>query len=133
MNSRSEYNRCALPRMMCKLGDQSFKKNEEEMHNDLAREENQVKKIREMKKERNRERADISRIHGAAPGPKRRKITEEKYETEQKRETERVEKSEQEKRKESEPITPDNKKKRKLAHDIREMFEKQDIFIECQT
>ena len=47
LNSRSEYNRCAVPRMTCKLGDKSFKKNEEEINRDLEREENQVRKIRE--------------------------------------------------------------------------------------
>ena len=47
LNSRSEFNRCALPRMMCKLGDRTFKKNEA----DMAREEIQVSKIRELKKE----------------------------------------------------------------------------------
>ena len=57
LNSRSEYNRCALPRMMCKLGDQTFKKNEVEMQTELAREETQVKQIRELKKVRNKERA----------------------------------------------------------------------------
>ena len=79
--------------MMCKLGDQSFKKNEEEMMTELAREENQVKKIREMRKERNKDRADTNRIHGAAPGAKRRKINEEEYETEKKKDPERLEKN----------------------------------------
>ena len=42
LNSRSEFNRCALPRMMCKLGDKTFKKNEEEIETDLAKEEEKV-------------------------------------------------------------------------------------------
>ena len=54
LNSRSEFNRCAVPRLMCKLGDKTFKKNELEIEQDMAREENQVSKIRELVKERNK-------------------------------------------------------------------------------
>ena len=55
LNSRSEFNRCALPRMMCKLDDKTFKKNELEIETDMAREEMQVSKIRDLIKERNME------------------------------------------------------------------------------
>ena len=116
LNSRSEYNRCAVPRMMCKLGDQSFKKNEQEIEKDLHREENQVRKIREMVKERNKKRAEIHRIHGAAPGAKRRKINENRYEVEQEK-RENLEMHEPQKRKEETP--PTESKKRRLNQDIR--------------
>jgi hypothetical protein len=39
------------------MGDKSFKKNEEEIEQDLAREEKQVSKIRDLVKERNKIRA----------------------------------------------------------------------------
>ena len=42
--------------MMCKLGDKTFKKNEQEIESDMAREESQVNKIRELIKERNKKR-----------------------------------------------------------------------------
>ena len=61
LNSRSEFNRCAVPRMMCKLGDKTFKKNEQEIESDMAREEAQVNKIRELIKERNKKRGQAQR------------------------------------------------------------------------
>ena len=69
LNSRSEYNRCAVPRLTCKLGDKEFKEFEKEVQTDLAREEKQISKIREMIKERNRNRNQTK-----APPAKRRKI-----------------------------------------------------------
>ena len=80
LNSRSEYNRCAVPRIICKLGDKTFKKNEQEMNRDLEREELQVQKIRELKKERNRLRGESNRLHAKAPVPKRRKMESGEYE-----------------------------------------------------
>ena len=44
LNSRSEYNRCAVPRLMCKLGDKAYKRYEKEMEKDLAKEEEQMPK-----------------------------------------------------------------------------------------
>ena len=38
LNSRSEYNRCAVPRLMCKLGDSAYKKFEKETAIEVARE-----------------------------------------------------------------------------------------------
>ena len=125
MNSRSEFNRCALPRMMCKLGDKTFKKNEEEIETDLAKEEEQVRKIRGLRKERNKLRADTHRIHGAAPGAKRRKLEEEEYATEKDTtKTERMEKTTSSKRKDDddEPAQP-NKKKMRPNRDIKEMLQ----------
>ena len=46
MNSRSEYNRCAIPRLSCKLGDKEYKAYEKEVQTDLQKEEHQVSKIR---------------------------------------------------------------------------------------
>ena len=126
MNSRSKYNRCALPRMMCKLGDKTFKKNEEEIENDLAKEEEQVRKIRGLRKERNKERADIHRIHGAAPGAKRRKLEEDEYETEKdKTQDEKMEKTNPTKRKDDDDEPAQNaKKKMRPNQNIKEMLER---------
>ena len=125
LNSRSEFNRCAVPRMMCKLGDKSFKKNEQEIEKDLAREEAQVTRIRELVKERNKNRGETSRIHGKAPGAKRRKIDNEKFETGQEKHG-GIERQEPEKRKEmeeNENMGPENKK-RKVSQDIRSIIQK---------
>ena len=65
--------------MMCKLGDKTFKKNEQEIERDMEREETQVGKIRELIKKRNKERGERSRIHQKAPGAKRRKLEDESY------------------------------------------------------
>ena len=78
LNSRSEFNRCPLPRMMCKLGDKTFKKNEAKLETDMAREEIQVSKIRDLIKERNRQRAETNRIKQKPPAAKRRKLDEKK-------------------------------------------------------
>ena len=74
LNSRSEFNRCAVPRIMCKLGDKTSKKNKQEIESDMAKEDAQVNKIRELNKERNKERGERHRIHQKAPAPKRRKL-----------------------------------------------------------
>ena len=61
LNSRSEFNRCTVPRLTCKLGDKHFKKYEQEVERDMSREENQIQKIRELAKERNKNRAQRQR------------------------------------------------------------------------
>jgi hypothetical protein len=77
LNSHSEYNRSAIPRLMCKLGDKSYKKYEKEVDNDLEKEEEQVGKIRELVKERNKLRAQNQR---RMPPPKRRKLGSKDFE-----------------------------------------------------
>ena len=54
---------------MCKLGDNAFKKYEKEIQKDLDKEEEQISKIRQLAKARNRNRNKL-----AAPPPKRRKL-----------------------------------------------------------
>ena len=39
LNSRSEYNRSAVPRLTCKLGDKAYKKYEKEMEEEMEKEE----------------------------------------------------------------------------------------------
>ena len=61
LNARSEYNRCAIPRLATKMGEkdiEKWKKDEIEMQ---TKEENLESKIRNMKKERNRLRMQNQR------------------------------------------------------------------------
>ena len=68
MNSKSEYNRCALPRIGLKLGDQAFKKKKKEK--DEKKEEMLENKIKEMKKKRNAER----KTEAMGPTEKKKKM-----------------------------------------------------------
>ena len=61
---------------MCKLGDKNFKKYEQDVDRDMAREENQIGKIRELIKERNKKRAQRQRRE---PTAKRRKTDSATY------------------------------------------------------
>ena len=76
LNSRSEYDRCALRRMICKLGDKNFKENELEISRDLEKEEMQVSRIRDLTKARNKLRGQNNRIQRKPPPAKRRKPNE---------------------------------------------------------
>jgi hypothetical protein len=71
LNSRSEYNRSAVPRLVCKLGDSTYKKYEKEMEEEKEKEEGLVTKIRSLVKERNKQRAQHQR---KLPPNKRRKL-----------------------------------------------------------
>ena len=68
LNSRSEYNRCAVRRLACKLGDREFKLFEKEVEKDIKKEESQVSKIRTLVKERNK-----TRYRGRGPPHKEKK------------------------------------------------------------
>ena len=83
LNSRSEFNRCAVPRLMCELGDKTFKKHELEMKTDMTREEIQVSKIRDLIKERNRQRGQRHKTQQKAPAAKRRKLNDKNYDARQ--------------------------------------------------
>ena len=73
LNSRSEYNRCSLPRLSTKMGEDSYKEFGQEIENEKNEELRIEKKIRELRKEKNK-----ARLHPTKKvGPKRRKINEE--------------------------------------------------------
>ena len=116
LNSRSEYNRFAVPRLICKLGDGAYKKFEKETALEVAKEEIQILKIRELVKERNRRRHQTR-----APPPKRRKTGSETY-TCEKDQQECSPKKQPEKRKPEESSTRDQIKKPRTG-DIRELFQ----------
>ena len=72
LNSRSEYNRCSLPRLSTKMGEDSYKEFGQEIENEKNGELRIKKKIRELRKEKNK-----ARLHPTKEvGPKRRKINE---------------------------------------------------------
>ena len=73
MNNRAEFNRCAIPRLVTKLGERELKQWREEDKEMQNKEERVEEQIRMMKKERNRNRAGIQR---KAPNPKRQKLDE---------------------------------------------------------
>ena len=77
LNSRSEYNRCSLPRLSTRLGDKEYKKYEKELEEEVRKEETLENRIREMRKNRNKNRR--SRHQQTQPSAKRRKTGEETY------------------------------------------------------
>ena len=73
LNSRSEYNRCSLPRLTTKMGEDSYKEFGKEIENEKNEEIKIEKKIRELRKIKNK-----ARLHPTKEiGSKRRKINEE--------------------------------------------------------
>ena len=72
-----EYNRCSIPRLSTRLGDREYKQYEKEMEAEKQKEEILEKKIREMRKARDKQRK--GRIQKASSAPKRRKIEEGRY------------------------------------------------------
>ena len=78
LNSRAEFNRSAIPRLGLKLGDNEYKERKEEESDEEKKEETILMKIRELKKERNRERGNQRRAEfrnrDKEPARKRRKV-----------------------------------------------------------
>ena len=77
MNSKSEYNRCSLPRISTKMGEQELKELRQEQEKDKIEEEAVGKKIRALRKELNKSRLHPTKESG--PKPKRRKVGETDY------------------------------------------------------
>ena len=59
LNSRSEYNRCALPRLGLQLGDKEFKARSREEMEEKEKEEELARKIMELKKDQIKRRSNI--------------------------------------------------------------------------
>ena len=74
LNSRAEFNRCAIPRLVTKLGEEEMKKWREKDKEMQENEEKVEEKIRMMKKEMNKVRASNQRRE---PNPKRQRLSEE--------------------------------------------------------
>ena len=73
LNSKSEYNRCAVPRLTTKIGDSHYRKWEEDLEKEKMKEMELESKIRTMKKSRNKNRS--SNTTQLQPASKRRKIS----------------------------------------------------------
>ena len=61
MNNKSEYNRCALPRLTAKLGEREMSKWREEDKLEMAKEASIEERIRMMKKKKSKERGANNR------------------------------------------------------------------------
>ena len=77
LNSKSEYNRCALPRLTTKLGEKEFEEMKKEEDEEKRKEEDLERKIRILRKQRNGDRKEKLRREQKDPLPseKRRKIS----------------------------------------------------------
>ena len=78
LNSKSEYNRCALPRLTAKLGETSLDKLEKEKMEEKEKEKITLRKIRDLKMTRSEMRREIPGRKDQ-PAEKRRKVDNEKY------------------------------------------------------
>ena len=67
LNSRSEFNRSAIPRLSMRLGEKEFSQRVKEEKLEDEKEENLKSRIRDLRKQRNRERGGGQR---GAPGRK---------------------------------------------------------------
>ena len=79
MNSKSEYSRCALPRLGLKFGGKSFKDREDDLQKEKEKEEQIENIIRTMKRKKNKEKGKARapmRQTMLQPKRKRRKIEE---------------------------------------------------------
>ena len=72
MNSKSEYNRCSLPRLSTMMGENEYKEYNDSKEQEKIENEALDKKIRELRKEMNKARLHPTKESG--PKPKRRKI-----------------------------------------------------------
>ena len=75
LNSKSEYNRCALPRLTTKLGEYEFEEKKKEEQEEKRKDEELERKIRILRKQKNGERKEKLRSNQLLPSEKRRKIT----------------------------------------------------------
>ena len=78
LNSRSEYNRCALPRLTAKLGDDTYDKIDKIKKDEKKAEVELERKIRDMKIRNNKERR-IDPSWRDQPASKKRKTNENEY------------------------------------------------------
>ena len=78
LNSKSEYNRCALPRLTTKLGDNTVDKLEKLKKEQIEKEKELMNKIRSLKVSQSTERR-ITVSNKMQPAKKRRKISNQKF------------------------------------------------------
>ena len=141
LNSRSEYNRCALPRLTAKLGDDTYDKIDKLKKEEKKAELELEKKIRDMKVKKSKERREELSWKNQ-PAHKKRKITEDEYKIvlqEPKQQEKRKEPPDETKNKAERNLLPtffpifrnnDNKKKRMEEEEEEEKKESSDTATE---
>ena len=72
LNSRTEYNRCALPRLTTRLGEKEMERWEEDMQEEKRKEDIMEMKIRMIRKKRNKARLAPARMRGEPAEKKQR-------------------------------------------------------------
>ena len=82
LNSKSEYNRCALPRLTTKMGENTVDKLEKLKREEIEKEKELMKRIRDlktknMKRQSTERREEVSNMN--QPAMKKRKLTSDKY------------------------------------------------------
>ena len=77
LNSRTEYNRCSIPRLSTQVGDKEFEKYSKELREEKEQEEKLEQMARKIRKERNKARLRPSKEPNQ--GTKRRKINDQEY------------------------------------------------------
>jgi hypothetical protein len=87
MNNKSEYNRCALPRLTARLGEKDLEKWREGDREEMEKEATIEEKIRLRKKKRSRKRAEQTRRRELGQ-PKKKKMRLDKECAEEKKEEE---------------------------------------------
>ena len=84
MNSKAEYNRCAVPRLGLKMGEREFKQRKEKEEEEI--EESLERRIRQLKKENSKERRKNQ--PNGQPRPKKQKMGKDFEETKETKENE---------------------------------------------
>ena len=77
MNSKSECNRYLLPRLSTKMGENEYNEYNKSLEQEKSEEMELDKRIREMRKEKNKLRLHPTKENG--PKPKRRKVGKENH------------------------------------------------------
>jgi hypothetical protein len=77
LNSRAEYNLCAVPRLTTKIGDSNYNKWEEKTEKEREKEDKLEEKIRKMRKERNKTKRNPKNLK--EPAGKRQTVDAEEY------------------------------------------------------
>ena len=105
LNSKSEYNRCALPRLQSKVGETEFKTWADEKREDKEKEKELENKIRDLRMIRNRARKPTNK-ENEMPAEKKRKLTSNSFTNVRQSQTMPV------KRKTSDNVTGESKRRK---------------------